>query len=266
MITSNSNQKIKNVISLITSSKARKEQKKYVVEGIKMFLEAPLDLIDEIYVSESFIGSKESVESKNSLKPEAIKALSNSNYEVVTDQVFKKMSDTVSPQGILCVIKKVDYKIEKLISNKDRLRILVLEGIQDPGNLGTMIRTSEAAGFDFILADKNTVDVYNTKVIRSTMGSVYRIPVLYTDDLLNGISILKANGVFSYAAHLKGNKFFNEIEYSNKSAIYIGNEGKGLSDVISDTADVLVKIPMEGKVESLNAAVAASLMMFEVKR
>lgn len=254
MITSISNQRIKNVMSLISSSKARREQGKYVVEGQKMFLEAPSRYVEEVYVSESYEKS-----------PEGKKALIGKTYEIVSDTVFKKMSDTVTPQGVMCMLDKAKYSFDDLI-NKKSLRILVLEGVQDPGNLGTMLRTSEAAGFNFILADKNTVDVYNPKVIRSTMGSIFRIPVIYTNNLLDDIDKLKSAGVKCYAAHLKGSNNYSDVEYPEKTAVFIGNEGKGLSDEISEKADTLVKIPMAGKVESLNAAIAAALMMFEVNR
>ncbi|MDO4188831.1 MAG: RNA methyltransferase [Lachnospiraceae bacterium] len=254
MITSISNQRIKNVINLISSSKARRDQGKYIVEGQKMFLEAPSRYVEEVYVSESYEKS-----------PEGKKVLIGKTYEIVSDTVFKKMSDTVTPQGVMCVLDKAKYSFDDLI-NKKSLRILVLEGVQDPGNLGTMLRTSEAAGFNFILADKNTVDVYNPKVIRSTMGSIFRIPVIYTNNLLEDIDKLKSAGVKCYAAHLKGDKNYSDVEYPEKAAVFIGNEGKGLSDEISEKADTLVKIPMAGKVESLNAAIAAALMMFETNR
>lgn len=251
MITSNSNSHIKNVNQLITSSKARKQQNCFVVEGIKMFQEAPKSRLQEVYASESFVKSKDGEQ-----------ALRGHEYNIVADTVFKKMSDTVTPQGVLCIVNRKDYKLSDYIK-ADSVKILVLEGLQDPGNLGTMLRTSEAAGFDLILADKNTVDAYNPKVIRSTMGSIYRVPIIYTDDLKESLKELKENNIKLFAAHLKGNKSYRNEEYTNKTAILIGNEGKGLSDEISEMADILVKIPMQGKVESLNAAVAAALMMFE---
>lgn len=292
MITSSSNQKIKNVMQLVSSAKTRREEGKYVVEGQKMFLEAPHENLLEVYVSESFAEKvNESRDSDLKHVLDEIKAGSsgkykNTDFEIVSDQVFKKMSDTVTPQGVLCVLKKtaknLDSVLNEILGNSKAsskseessdgatdgttLRILVLEGVQDPGNLGTMLRTSEAAGFNFILADRNTVDVYNPKVIRSTMGSIYRVPVIYTENLLADMDKLKEYGVTSYAAHLKGENSFRDIKYNEKCAILIGNEGKGLTDAISDKADVLVKIPMAGKVESLNAAVAAALMMFEAGR
>lgn len=253
MITSASNSRIKNIIQLRTSAKARKTQNRYVVEGIRMFQETPDARIQEVFVSESFVSSKDGE-----------KALRGKEYDIVSDDVFKKMSDTVTPQGIMCIVEMMTYDLDSLIE-KEEVKVMVLESLQDPGNLGTIIRTSEAAGFDFILADKSTVDVYNPKVIRSTMGAIYRVPVLYTNDLIADLAKLKNNNIVLYAAHLMGTSSYKEQSYSRKTAILIGNEGNGLSEEISSMADVLVKIPMKGKVESLNAAVAAALMMFEVE-
>lgn len=253
MITSSSNSRIKNVIQLRTSSKARKLQRKFVVEGIRMFEETPFSRVSEIYVSESYSTSKEGQ-----------KALLKHEYDIVSDDVFKKMSDTVTPQGIMCIVDMAEYDISKYLS-EECVKIMVLESLQDPGNLGTILRTAEAAGFNMILADKNTVDIYNPKVIRSTMGAVYRVPVIYSDNLSDSLLLLKNNGVRLYAAHLKGNKSYRDETYGKKTAILIGNEGKGLSEEITSMADVLVKIPMKGQVESLNAAIAAALLMFEVE-
>lgn len=255
MITSNSNPKIKHVAQLIKSGKDRKAEGVYVVEGIKMVREAPFMMVSEIYMSESFAKSHDEEFSK--YVP-----------ELVSDSVFAKMSDTKTPQGILCVVKREDTKADEWIDahKSGDLKVLILEGIQDPGNLGTMLRSAEGAGFDAIIADEKTVDVYNPKVIRSTMGSVFRIPVLYTDDLKATLEKLKANSVILYAAHLAGTADYNEIEYSNRRGILIGNESNGLSDEISSLADVKARIPMCGKVESLNAAVAATLFMYENHR
>lgn len=275
MITSNSNSRIKNVSALISNKKDRTKQGLFVVEGVKLFLEADADLIKEVYVSEGFAekiksSSKDSEDSNIKKASEKLFTLiskgtisEGSTYEIVADSVFKKMSDTVTPQGIITVLEDKKLNVSDFLYNEERTTILVLEGLQDPGNIGTIIRTAEAAGVSFILADKNTVDNHSSKVIRSTMGSIFRVPVIYTDDLNGEINKLKEKGFSVYAAHLRGDKTYREIEYSDKSIILIGNEGNGLSDEISELADVLVKIPMKGKVESLNAAVAAALMMFE---
>ncbi len=274
MITSNSNNKIKNIIKLCTSSKARREQNAFVAEGVKMFIEAPLARIKEVYVSEDLLdkitGVIENTEKDldTTLYAECRKKLEKTAYETVSRQVFSKISDTVTPQGILCVMEKDIQNIGEMIEgHKDKdLRVLVVENIRDPGNLGTMIRTMEAAGCDFMLASEGTVDVYNPKVIRSTMGSVYRIPVIYSDDLIRDLKLLKEAGVKLYAAHLKGRDLLNEVAYPERMGIMIGNEAAGLSDEAAGLADRLIRIPMEGQVESLNAAVAAALLLYMTRR
>ena len=127
-----------------------------------------------------------------------------------------------------------------------------------------MLRTAEAAGYDLILADEKTADLYNPKVIRSTMGSIYRVPVVYSSDLKADVLKLKNAGIMVYAAHLKGTKSYNEVSCGSRVAVMIGNEGRGLSDELAAMADEYVKIPMKGQVESLNAAVAAALLMYEL--
>jgi TrmH family RNA methyltransferase len=272
MITSTSNNKIKNVVQLNSSSKARREQNAFVTEGVKMFMEAPLQCIKEVYISESLhdkinmaVRYNEKSEEALLLKRCGIK-FKGTGYEDVTEQVFKKMSDTVSPQGILTVVSGARHELEELLSKKEgrELHVLILENLQDPGNLGTMIRTAEAAGYDFILANEGTVDMYNPKVIRSTMGSIYRLPVIYSSSLSVDIMRLKSAGVKVYAAHLKAEKNYKEISYGSRTAVMIGNEGNGLSNETASLADEYVRIPMKGQVESLNAAVAAALMMFTI--
>lgn len=270
MITSAANPKIKHVASLISSKKERIATGTFVIEGTKMFLEAPLDSIKEVYISENFdlrlYGGDEYKLSGVML--DIFKKLKQTGYEIVTDNLFKKMSDTVTPQGILCIIniQAVSLK-DKLSEYKNKpVKIIALEGLQDPGNMGTIVRTSEAAGINFILAGVNTVDIYSSKVVRSTMGSIFRIPVIYTDDLYRDIELVKSEDVSVYAAHLKGEKSYRDVKYSGRSMILIGNEGRGLTDEATATADTLVKIPMHGQVESLNAAVAAAILMFELGR
>lgn len=257
MITSTSNPKVKNVIRLLESSKARREQQAFVSEGVKLFCEAPADRIRQVFLTE---GCYERLPEK-----EKLAALP---YELVGDAVYKRMSDTQTPQGVLCIIEKRTDTLPALLQSLkgQAVHILILEGIQDPGNFGTMLRTAEGAGFDFILADEKTVDVYNPKVIRSTMGSIFRVPVVYTERLAESIAILKSENILLYAAHLHGERDFREQAFSDRTAVLIGNEGKGLSGEISALADVLVKIPMQGNVESLNAAVAAALLMYETGR
>lgn len=255
MITSTSNQKIKQVKLLLTSAKERRLQGVFVAEGVKMFKEAPRDRLKQVFVAESVYADIDFSDI-------------SCEVETVADDVFKKMSDTVTPQGILCVIERAEESVTDFIKahGEGDLHLLILEGIQDPGNLGTMLRTAEAAGFDAIIADRSTADVYNPKVIRSTMGSVYRVPVLYCEDLLSVLEVLGRQDVQLVAAHLKGSVDYGSAVYSNRVGVMIGNEGNGLSDEVTAKASLRIKIPMAGAVESLNAAVAAALMMFETRK
>lgn len=144
--------------------------------------------------------------------------------------------------------------------------IMVLENLQDPGNLGTIVRTGEGAGVTGILLTEGSADIYNPKVTRSTMGSVFRVPFCYTADLAGDVEKLRARGVRFYAAHLRGTASYDQMDYSGPTGFLIGNESRGLSDSAAALADTYVRIPMCGKVESLNAAVASSILMYEAFR
>ena len=230
MITSTSNQQMKNLSQLMKKAKTRKEQGLFVVEGRKMFQEVPKAWVRQVYASESFVQENESL-------------MADCTYEL--EQPSYGLSD------LLC---------------GEKTHLLILESIQDPGNLGTMLRTGEGAGITGVIMNRTTVDLFNPKTIRSTMGSIYRMPYVVTDDLSGTIKELQADGVKVYAAHLKGTMQYDEPDYTGASAFLIGNEGNGLTDEIADLADTYIKIPMCGQVESLNAAISATLLMYEANR
>ena len=252
MITSTSNQQMKNLSLLMKKAKARNEQGIFIVEGRRMAEEIPAGWLEKTYVSESFLKENEDF-------------LVNWEYEVVSDSVFKAVSDTQTPQGILCLVKKPEYELEQLLAGEDT-HLLILESIQDPGNLGTMLRTGEGAGISGVIMNQTTVDLFNPKTIRSTMGSIYRVPFYVTEDLAGTMKDLQAKGISLYAAHLKGEHSYDEEDYTKACGFLIGNEGNGLSDEIANLADAYIKIPMEGQVESLNAAISATLLMYEANR
>lgn len=255
MITSSANAKVKQVMNLSKKARARKESGLFVAEGLRMFQEIPGDRIEGLFVSESF------------LKAEAHKALLHGKrYETVADDVFKTMSNTQAPQGILSLVKQYTYTEEDLLKAPGPAFLMILETIQDPGNLGTILRAGEGAGITGVLMNRTTADIYNPKVIRSTMGSICRVPFAYTDNLPAAIKAFKAEGVKLYAAHLNGMNNYEKENYTVDTGFLIGNEANGLTDEIQSLADIRVKIPMKGKVESLNAAVAASVLMFETAR
>ena len=259
IISNNKNERIKNIAALQKSKKARTEQGVFVAEGLRLaedVFKSAAKLIREVYVSENFAGSDE-------LKRlyDLAGDIRISEPVTVKDSVFESMSETVTPQGILCVVEQPSYTVDGIICG-DEIKLLVLEDIQDPGNLGTMVRTAEAAGMNGIIMSRGTVDIFSPKVIRSTMGAVLRVPFVYTGDLNDVLDGLRAKGISVYAAYLRNGTDFKKVKYSNRAAVLIGNEGNGLSDAVLEHCDMNVFIPMAGEVESLNAAVAAALLMY----
>lgn len=254
MITSIANPQVKELLQLQKKSKVRNEKGVFIVEGIKMFQEAPRNRIEKVYLSESF-------EHKKGKELD----LSGLRVEVLTDKVFAHVSDTKTPQGILCLMTQKKTEFDEMLS-KERPFLMVLDNLQDPGNLGTIVRTAEGAGVTGIIMSRDTVDIYNPKTIRSTMGSVYRMPFFYVDDLLEFLDELHGNGIHTYAAHLGGVHDYDEENYREACAFLIGNEGNGLRDEVAQKAEHWIKIPMHGEVESLNAAIASSILMYEVSR
>ena len=254
MITSASNARVKNVIQLNQKAKVRREQGLFVAEGKKMFLEAPADWVSEVYVSESLSADKEIMERAEKFF-----------CEIVKDSVFRQMCDTKTPQGILTVLKLPVWTEEDVLGGDSPL-VMVLEDLQDPGNAGTILRTGEGAGVKGVLLTKTCVDITNPKVIRSTMGSIYRIPFLYVEEVVSLKKKLADRGIRTFAAHLKGENSYDREDYRGGTAFFIGNEGRGLTDSAAETADCLIRIPMCGKVESLNAAMAAGILMYEASR
>ncbi len=282
MITSTSSSQVKHIVNLQKKSKLRKEEKQFVVEGIKMVSEAPKDRLVKVYISETFKADNEEF-----LKKMNYEAVGKDVLEIVSDNVFVRMSDTQTPQGIMAVVKMSDVCIEDMfekdnytdskddgadkvedntVDAKKQPLLLILENLQDPGNLGTIVRMAEGAGVTGIIMSSNTVDIYNPKTIRSTMGSLYRVPVIYVDDICKAVDECKEKGVKVYAAHLKGTDNYNQKDYVQPTAFMIGNEGNGLSDRLTQKADELVRIPMQGKVESLNAAIACTILTYEAVR
>ncbi len=260
MITSTANKQVKFVNSLVKKAKARREEDLFVAEGLRMCGEIPKDRIRTLYVSESFLKSTEGPAMANGVK----------QVEVVSDEVFGALSDTQTPQGVLALVRQYHYTLDETARTEAErgvpAHLMILEHLQDPGNLGTIIRAGEGAGVTGIIMDSGTADIYNPKVIRATMGSVLRVPFVYVDDLQETLTLLKRKGIRLYAAHLQGKRAYDEENYRTDMGFLIGNEANGLNDETAARADMWVCIPMAGKVESLNAAVAASVLMFEAAR
>ncbi len=259
MITSTGNGKIKELVRLKKSAKERAKKGVFLVEGPKMFREIPHGLCLEVYGSEAFFLTQEGAAARKKAAADGIVP------ETVSDAVFQYLSDTQSPQGILAVVKQLGYGLKDL-TDGDCPLMVILENLQDPGNLGTILRTAEAAGVTGILLSQGCADIYNPKVTRSTMGSIFRVPFVYTDDLKGAIARLKERGVRMLAAHLDGSIGLYEASFTAPAAILIGNESRGLTEETAALADQAIRIPMSGSVESLNAAVATAVCLFEARR
>lgn len=263
LITSKDNSTIKEIKKL-KEKKYRKE--KFLVEGIKMVKEAIQENADiELIVLREgtkldFYNNNDNDNKRKELKFNTIQ---------VSEKVFNELTDVVAPQGVLAVIKKKNNnQAEKNISesidyNADY--ILALDGIQDPGNLGTILRTADSADLKQILVSKDTVDAFSPKVIRSTMGAIYRINVIEVDNLSEVLKETKKNGFEIVTTDLQTDKSIYDINY-NKKVVVIGNEANGVTKEVKEVADYKVKIPMLGKTESLNASVAAGIMIYEYVR
>lgn len=255
IINSLNNPKIKSVIAL-NKAKERKKTHSFTVEGIKMIDEIPDDWkINQIFVSEEFVIKNNKYLDKF-IDVEIVK---------VSDQVFKHISDTVTPQGIKVIVSEKEHGIQKIIQKENPL-IIIVENLQDPGNLGTIIRTADAANADGIILSCGTVELYNPKVIRSTMGSIFHLPIVFSQDLNEVIPLLQEKNIMTIATHLKGEIYPYSLDLTKGCALIIGNEGNGISDKIANKTDTYVKIPMLGKAESLNAAMAAGIVMYEAVR
>ena len=260
IITSASNSKIKRLVNLLKKGRDRRSEGVFVCEGRKMFLEVlgqfP-ERIKEAYLTpavyEELIGDYST-------------ELNKINCQLVDEEVFRKMAETVTPQGAMAIVDFPSYELEQL-GDETGIRLLFLDDLRDPGNLGTIIRTAEAAGMSGIVLSDSSVDVTNPKVVRSTMGAMLRVPVVYTSSIVETLE--KFRKIYpdfkAYATSLDCSKPYNEVFYGTSYGLIIGNESVGVSEAVVKAADASIHIPMEGQVESLNAAVAAAIVMYEAK-
>lgn len=262
MIESVQNKHIKWLMGLQKNKKHRYKEKVFIVEGIKLVEEIPKDWeIISIFVSSSFLKEKKDYLNQIILT----RSFSENTVVEISDKIFDTISDTKTPQGILAVCKQKDFVFEEILSIKNGF-YLILEDIQDPGNLGSIIRTGDALGVDGIFLTKGSVDLYNPKVIRSTMGSIFHLPILTDINIDMLLKELKNSNISIISAHLKGEKYPYQCDLRSNIALLIGNEANGIKNSTAQKTDILVKIPMSGKAESLNAAMAAGILMYEVTR
>ncbi|NQU16555.1 MAG: RNA methyltransferase [Candidatus Saganbacteria bacterium] len=242
---------IQNIRTILENKSVRKKEGKFVIEGPHLIEEALSDIEYIIYTKKHQVMIK--------AKEKGIPC-----YEI-SDKEYKKLSDVVTPQGIMAVVTSRDLSLQQ-ISDKANSLIIACIDIQDPGNMGTIIRAADAANVSGIIASEGCVDIYNQKTIRSTAGSLFHIPVVQVDDIRDALVWLKSKNYKIVATDTAGICDYWEINYTENTVVLIGNEGAGLGQEILSTADSVVKVPLPGKAESLNAAICASVIMYEALR
>ena len=256
LITSKDNETIKHVKKL-KEKKYREQYGEYVIEGINLIKEAIQENmnIKNIFICDGCMNTEE-------LEKELVYNIASLNCIYVEEKIFKTITDVETPQGILAVISKKNK--EKEINYKEDL-IVILDGIQDPGNLGTILRTIDSCNLSQVIVSKKTVDPFNPKVVRSTMGAIFRVDVIESDDLTKTIKEIKKHKFTAYATSLENSKSIYDVDFTKK-AIVIGNEANGVSKEVLEVVDEKIKIPMLGKTESLNASVATGVVLYEYVR
>ena len=236
-------------IKKLKEKKHRIKSNKYLIEGLRFVEEAIKSKvsIDSIIFTESF-------KEKN---PDLFLKI-NENIKLIqmNEALLKQLCSTENPQGIVGVINMQNKEL------KSGELVVLVDKVQDPGNMGTIIRSAHAAGAAGIVMTKGTVDIYNDKTLRSTMGSIFYIPIV-EDNSLDFVKSLKKEGYKLVVSSLQGKNNFFEENLQGKVMIAVGNEGNGVSDEVYEIADIKVKIPMPGEAESLNVAVATSIMIYE---
>lgn len=258
MITSRDNELIKETVKLISSAKFRREKKQFVAEGVRLCR----DGAESGAVITAFLFTPTAAEKY----PQDFKLISLKAKKIyeVSEKLFKQISDTTAPQGFMCIFKTLDkqttsYKIS------DKGYYAALENIQDPSNLGTILRTAEALGTDGIILSKDCCDIYMPKVVRGSMGAVFRVPVIIAENFTEYISDLTKSGIKTYASTPHNAENINDIDFSDGGVMLIGNEGNGLKDETINACFRRVKIPMKGRAESLNAAAAAAILLWSMQ-
>ena len=262
MITSKANETVKRINSL-KQKKYREEYKEYVVEGIKLcmeLIEASEHVLSVVYCEEMLKNANGGLKALEFVKNNV------ANIIEVSADVFEYLADTVTPQGILTVMKMPNFGLEDIAREcKMGTKCIILDGVSDAGNMGTIIRTAISFGYTNILCTKGTVDAYNSKVIRSTMGAISKVKIYYLEDSYyeESINILKSNGYTIVGTRLQESTMLNDFTPDSKTVYVMGNEANGITDKTKLLCDKFVKIPMENIQESLNVAVAASILMYD---
>jgi TrmH family RNA methyltransferase len=261
-----SNTKLKELCKLKTK-KGRSQQGRFLIEGVRLCEEAAASSwpVETVLFATSF-GEK-------AREKKLLKSMQSLDAELIQtrNRDLARLSDTVTTQGIVCVVKAKERSTKDLwkkdiLGRTGRNMILGLDGISDPGNVGTLIRTADAFGASAVLLSQDTVELYNPKVVRSTMGSIFHLPVFNEADLGGIVPQLKKRRFRIVGTDVRKGRSFGSVRFPRRACLLIGSEAKGLSRELLNLCDQVVRIPIYGRAESLNAAVAAGILMHEVTR
>jgi TrmH family RNA methyltransferase len=261
MITSSGNPRVKSLKSL-SLKKFRQKEKKFSAEGFHLIgeaLSAPEFKIESIFFSKKALRAKEGADLIKKAAKAAIELIE------VSDPVMKSLSEVEEPQGMVACIRMREASIDDLTDSASPL-IAVCVGIQDPGNLGTIVRSVDALSGTGILAGSGSADIYNPKALRASMGSVFHLPIVEFDDVMTGIKRLKEKGVNLVATSLGASEQLKDLDLTRATAIVFGSEGAGLPLQVLQSCGHVIKIPMRGKAESLNVGSAATIIFYEALR
>ncbi len=253
-ISSKQNSLVKKISSLY-KKKYRDKENLFVVEGLRsvsLVCENKIEDIEYVLITEEYV-------------EKFTYTLDHNKLYVCSDEVFKSIADATNAQGILAVCRKPVKDLNHLLK-KEKVFLLVCENLQDPGNAGTLIRTVDSVGADGIVFTQGSVDVYNPKVVRSTVGSILNVDIYENVDVSVLVKNLKQNKITCYGTSLDTKMYHDELIYNENLAIFLGNEANGLLQSTQDMLDIKVKIPMCGKAESLNVGVAGSVVCYEILR
>ena len=259
MRTSKSLQKKMKLVRVLHDKKTRNKEKKIILEGIRALESAVNSSIDFNFI----LYSKKLVNTPRGAK--LLKKIDKLGVEhtMISNDNLLQIAQTETSQGVIAIAEQKEYVLSQIDLENKFCFLVLLDSVQDPGNVGTIIRTAEAAGANGVILSKGCVDVYNSKTIRSSMGAIFNIPVVKTQNLKDTVDFLKKKGVRIFATDVKAKEQHFNVRYSGKSAILLGNEAQGLKSDIISKADEKIKIPIMGKSESINVATAASVVIYE---
>jgi TrmH family RNA methyltransferase len=248
-------------LAKLKTKKGRKTQKRFLIEGLRLCEEIANSNweIESVLFTSSFQSSPAGKKLLQKFEKRSVKAIP------VKSEVAKKLSDTVTPQGIICVVKIKKFSLTKLWS-KDSNIILALDAIRDPGNVGTLIRTADAFGIDGVILSSDSAELYNPKVVRSTMGSIFHLPIFDDVDLEKIVPKFRKLNFKIFGTNVKEGRDFDKLDCLGKICILIGSEAKGLTKKLFHLSDAIIRIPIYGKAESLNASVAGGIFLYEITK